>query len=269
MPINNYASLRQNVNFCVIDPSNRTYYTGGEMLEQMYKSCSNDMMNITCDIFAIAYHHFPGMKTPVTLKQVDQYIKDTNPPNYRVTPFVDKAHLPSAIQIATFIRSQYHAMVIGGSDDSATDDSMPYISLFNEVLQILIREDFPIMGYCWGGQILARASHSKTNVTRLEDITGKKGGEYGFISYQMTAEARNCKIFENVPETFVSSALHNDCFMVDERELLLTSIYCPHSGFKVHNKRVFGFQFHLDFTREESEKFFTMQSKTCAETKII
>jgi len=264
-----YASIKPNIRICILDPSNRTVYSGGELLEQMYSSCSDDFVNVTCDIFAIAYHHWPGIAEPTTLNHVKEFIKKVNPPNLNVPPLHAAEKLPTPEVVVDYIKGQYHALVIGGSDDSVNDES-PYVKLFIQVLQRLIKDDFPIMGYCFGAQAIARSMYGPQSVTKLEKLTGRSGGEFGFIKYQMTDFARSCPLFRNVNDGLISAALHNECFTVNETtELLFSSSNCPHSAFKVHGKRAFGFQFHLDFTKEEGEKFFALQISMSPETQII
>jgi GMP synthase-like glutamine amidotransferase len=263
-----YASIKPNIRICILDPSNRTYYSGGELLDKMYSSCSDEFVNITSDIYAIAYHHWPGLGKPTTLKHVNDFIKKVNPPNLHVPTLHPAEDLPSAEVVVDYIKSQYHALVVGGSDDSANDES-PYVKLFIRVLERLIKDDFPIMGYCFGAQAIARAAYGSNNVMRLEKRTGKSGGEFGFISYKMTDFARSCPLFRGVSDNLISAALHNECFVVNENELLFSSLNCPHSAFKLNGKRCFGFQFHLDFTKEEGEKFFELQLAACKDTQII
>jgi GMP synthase-like glutamine amidotransferase len=241
--------------FCVWDPSNRTSYTGGEMLKAMYSSCSDDRVKIECDVFAIAYHHFPSMS--ITLKNVDDYIERAKP-HKNVTPFVPQSLLPSADKIVDFMLSNYDALIIGGSDDDATED-LPYLKLAIDVMRKLIEVDMPFMGYCIGGQLLARITHGENAIHKLSHVNGEEQ-EYGFISYKMTDLAKRIPLFKNVKDGFVSTALHHDCFLVDEHdELLLSSEQCPCAAFQAKGKRAFGFQFHLDFTKKEGEKFFRME----------
>ncbi|KAL0483135.1 hypothetical protein AKO1_014807 [Acrasis kona] len=267
----NEQQPKRHLKFCIWDPSNRTHYSGGEMIRTMYNSCSDQDYTISGDVYAVAYNHFPGTPAPkqVTLDEVDHYVEDTNQPNFKVTPYVPNEDLPSAEQVFDYIANNYDGLLIGGSDDSADDDSLPYIPLLVKVLRKVIEHDFPTMGYCIGGQLIARAAHGKKSIHTLEEVTGHHGGEYGFIKYHMTDVARKCPLFEGVKDGFVSTALHNDCFLVEEKEWLLTSALCPHAAFQVHEKKIFGFQFHLDFTKKEGEKFFDLEKMHEKDVKVI
>jgi len=260
------------IRICVFDPSNRTVYTGGELMEDIYIKCALPGTKITTDLFAISYHHWPSMMD-VTLKEVDSYIKRTNQPDKAVTPFVPANKLPTASTVVEYMLKNYDVLLIGGSDDSATDDELPYIPLLHEVLDHLINEnDYPINSYCFGAQLVARVMNGSESNKDLEEVSGHKG-EYGFVRYKIKSDkSKRSPLFDGIPledEGIVSTALHDECFSVNHAEVLLYSDQAPQSAFKVEGKRTFGFQFHLDYPKEEGEKFFAEQLKQEPETKII
>ncbi|KAL0482929.1 GMP synthase [Acrasis kona] len=266
------SDRKREVRICIFDPSNRTVYTGGKLMDDMYTKCATSDITVSCDEYAIAYHHWPSMNN-VSLDDVTKYIQKTEQPDKAVRPYVPGNQLPSADQVVDFIIKNYDVLLIGGSDDSATDDNLPYIPLLHKVLDKLINvHDLPINAYCFGAQLVARVMNGDESTQDLEEVSGEKG-EYGFVRFKIqTVDGERIPLFDGIPiedEGIVSTALHDECFVVHHSEVLLKSDNAPQSAFKVKGKRTFCFQFHLDYPKEEGEKFFAAQMKEEPETRII
>ncbi|MGI8651632.1 MAG: type 1 glutamine amidotransferase [Geodermatophilaceae bacterium] len=71
----------------------------------------------------------------------------------------------------------YDLVVSLGSDDSAHDDAVPYLSPERGVLETAIRAEIPVFGICFGAQLLSRVLGG--SVTAMHD-----GPEIGWLAVQ-------------------------------------------------------------------------------------
>jgi GMP synthase-like glutamine amidotransferase len=64
----------------------------------------------------------------------------------------------------------YDLVVSLGSEESAYDDSVPWVSREQALLRDAVRADVPVLGICFGGQILARALGGQAVRARQSEI---------------------------------------------------------------------------------------------------
>ncbi len=68
---------------------------------------------------------------------------------------------------------QYDLAIVLGSDDSAYDDSVPWVAQEHEYVRRAVESDVPILGICFGAQMLARALGSEVHKADAPEVGWK------------------------------------------------------------------------------------------------
>jgi GMP synthase-like glutamine amidotransferase len=135
----------------------------------------------------------------------------------------------------------YDAWLIMGGPMSVDDkDDHPYLPAECELLAGLIAEDRPMMGVCLGSQLLAKAAGGR--------VFAKRPKEIGLFDIELTASAAADPLFalmSNPQEVF---QWHGDTFDLPSGAVQLArSPRYEQQAFRI-GRRVYGLQFHLEFT---------------------
>ncbi len=133
-------------------------------------------------------------------------------------------------------------MISGSPRDAFTDDEWTH-GLMAKVARLL-EERKPVLGVCYGHQILGRVAGGK--VERCEN-----GWELGETRVEITPEGANSPLLEGLPKQMNVMQSHRDCILaIPEKGVLLAS--SPHTRVQAAQwaERVFGVQFHPEFTGE-------------------
>jgi GMP synthase-like glutamine amidotransferase len=143
-------------------------------------------------------------------------------------------------------------IIISGSITSILDDA-PWISNLEEFVKKTYAQNIPLLGVCYGHQIIARSLGGK-------EIVGKaKVPEIGWTEIFIV---ENSPIFEGLNSKFHSFSYHFDQVATLPKNFTLTarSKDCPIQSYKVEGKPIFGIQFH-------PEKKLAEENETLADLK--
>jgi len=137
----------------------------------------------------------------------------------------------------------YDAYLITGSRHSVYDSKRWIKNLEKYVLELHERK-CPMVGICFGHQMIARALGGKTEVA-------KQGWMVGVQNYQ-TVSAQ--KWIQPALEKFSLLASHKDQVtkLPKNAELIAEGDYCPYASFRIEN-HILTFQAHPEFQKEYSK----------------
>lgn len=133
--------------------------------------------------------------------------------------------------------------IITGSHDMVTDDH-DWIAMTEEWLDIAAATDLPILGICFGHQLLVNAlgGHAADNPNGLE---------YGSVEVRLNENTENDPLFSGMPSLIHAQVSHKQSAieLPPEAVHLATSDMDPNQAF-VYRDHVWGVQFHPEFDRE-------------------
>jgi GMP synthase (glutamine-hydrolysing) len=140
------------------------------------------------------------------------------------------------------------SVMISGSRHSAYA-AEPWIAGLEEFVRAIVRDRrLPLLGVCFGHQVLARAcgGHVEPN---------PRGLELGTIEVRLNAHGEGDPLFHELGSRFWAQALHTDtvCRPPEGAEILASSDRDGCQAFSFH--RAYGVQFHPEVTGEMLEGY--------------
>lgn len=137
--------------------------------------------------------------------------------------------------------------IIGGSL-WAPFENVPGLVEFRRVLDDVKERNLPLLGVCFGAQLLAH--HFGGEVVREQDRN-----ELGTFIVRMTDDAGGDPIFAGLPREFDVQQAHRDRIekLPDGAVLLASSTRCPVQAFVMPGSPVYGVQFHPERSVEDLE----------------
>lgn len=148
---------------------------------------------------------------------------------------------------------KFDAMVIGGSPASATED-MPWILCELDLIEQAGQREMPVLGVCFGAQLLARAYYGKDAIQSSRQV------EIGWHNVSQTQQSD--LLFEHIPYQFTSFQFHTDDVLPQpEMRVLATSTASEVQAFRMGQKPVWGVQFHLEVTPRAGRDFLRKTRK--------
>lgn len=152
--------------------------------------------------------------------------------------------LPRGEHLASFDR-----VIVSGSKTSALDQS-EWTSELEETLRRIIDLGRPLLGVCYGQQIITRALEGISSVRRA------KTPELGWTRVEIV---RADRIFKGLPATFSTFQSHFDEItrLPKGAIQLATSEHCTHQAYALADKPVFCVQFHPEKNVADAENTFS------------
>lgn len=134
----------------------------------------------------------------------------------------------------------FDGVLVLGSPASCLDlTQYPALERVRELTAECVAEGKPVLGICFGAQLLAQVLGAK--VRRLE------APEYGGYQVRLSAEGRRSPLFAGFPESFAAVQWHEDTFDIPPGAVALaSSAACPNQAFAAGQH--VGLQFHLEVT---------------------
>jgi GMP synthase-like glutamine amidotransferase len=120
-----------------------------------------------------------------------------------------------------------------------------------ELMSRMLRKDQPILGVCFGGQLLAHALGAKVQEARAKEI--------GVMTVALTDDGARDPLMAGLPVQLKAFQWHGDAFRLPfDASWLATSENCKYQAFR--KGRQAGIQFHLEVTPEEAARWCDMYS---------
>lgn len=145
----------------------------------------------------------------------------------------------------------YDGIFISGSPHGAYED-IPFIRREHELIQEAAGREIPMLGICFGSQILASALCGRDQVFRRSFC------EIGYKALPVTAAARNDTISADLGDSVTMFVWHNDEVRADHPDvtILASSDLCPNQIWRYRDAPIWGIQGHPEITREQASIWF-------------
>ena len=154
---------------------------------------------------------------------------------------------------------EFDAVAVFGSPASCRDlPDHPALQRVADSMRECVDLDKPIMGICFGAQLLAYILGA--------GIVRNDKPEYGGYEIRLTAEGLRSPFFAGFPESFTGAQWHEDTFGIpEEATWLASSAVCRHQAFSMGPH--IGTQFHIEATREKVTRWVKECPDLLARTK--
>jgi GMP synthase-like glutamine amidotransferase len=138
-------------------------------------------------------------------------------------------------------------MVISGSPASAVDDA-PWILAELALIEQAEQRQMPVLGVCFGAQLLGRVYYGQTAVQRSRQV------ELGW--YQVCRTGQDDPLFAGLPEQFSSFQFHlEEVLPQSGMRVLAYSAGVAVQAFRIGTEPVWGTQFHFEVTPQAGRDF--------------
>ena len=133
-------------------------------------------------------------------------------------------------------------VVMGGPMNVCEEDAYPFLAKETEILTRALKEGFPVIGFCLGAQLMAKACGAKV-------LKGAKK-EIGWYPVRLTDQGINDPLLKSFPEEFVVFQWHGDTFELPEGAAQLVSSEDYLNQVVRIGSVSYGFQFHFEITKD-------------------
>lgn len=153
--------------------------------------------------------------------------------------------------------SRLAGVVITGAHDMVTDRTN-WSERTAAWIPVLIATGTPLLGICYGHQLLAHALGGTVG-------PNPKGGEFGTVETTLQGPAIKDRLFSGLPQRFQVQASHFQSVLTlpPGAVLLAASNDVPHHAFSIANS-AWGVQFHPEFSREILTAYISKHEDTLA-----
>lgn len=173
-------------------------------------------------------------------------------PGYLST-FLDSHHIPwqlikiDAGEDPPSTINQFSGLVFMGGSMSVNDD-LPWIGSELKLIRQAVSSDIPLLGHCFGGQLISKALGGVVSRSKVKEIG------WGKVRVTNNTIARQ---WFDYPLEFDSFHWHSEIFTLpDSATQLLSSNYCENQAFSmgIH----FGMQCHVEVTEKMIEHWYAI-----------
>lgn len=141
--------------------------------------------------------------------------------------------------------SDYDGYFLSGSAYGAYED-VEFIHKEHEFLQELAKTDIPVLGVCFGSQILASALCDRDQVFRRDNC------HVGYLKMDKTLAANEDLLMKDTPQNLQMLIWHNDQIKHKHPDMVLlaTTDEAPNQIWRYKNKKIWGIQGHPEVTNK-------------------
>ena len=157
---------------------------------------------------------------------------------------------PPAVECSGIVITGSHAMVT---------DNLPWSIRLEQWLVDALEKRIPILGICYGHQLLARAAGGTVGFH-------PSGKEVGTVPVRLLAPARLDPLFSGMPDLFYAHATHAQTVLdlPPGAVCLAAGDYDPHQVFRIHDA-AWGVQFHPEYSSAVMADYVRAQEKQLEE----
>jgi GMP synthase-like glutamine amidotransferase len=139
---------------------------------------------------------------------------------------------------------RYDAIIVGGTPVSVNEvHCHNFLLKEGRFLKKALQRGKPILGICFGAQLLARLLGAEVKKNPVPEI--------GVYPVRLTAAGQCDPLFKGFPRTFPVFHWHGDTFAIPPgASRLATDRECPNQAFRLGS--IVGVQFHLEITAAEA-----------------
>ena len=143
------------------------------------------------------------------------------------------------------------AWIITGSAHSVYDDFL-WIDYLKEKLKEVQKTRIPVLGICFGHQLIADTFGGKVELN-------KKGWEIGSCRVNLFKESEECSLFSSFSESIDVYQSHQDIVIEIPKDAILLAENDMGIQSFVYDEMFYGVQFHPEFTKDVMEKYLTIR----------
>ena len=141
----------------------------------------------------------------------------------------------------------FEGLAVFGSPESCVQlaEDSPF-AIVRDLISTFVTSNRPVLGVCFGGQLLAQALGAKVRRSPRPGI--------GCSKLDLTPEGKSSPYFADFPSPFLAAQWHSDTFDLPKRATLLaTNEACPHQAFSHRN--CLAVQFHPELTLDRAREW--------------
>ncbi|MEI6756474.1 MAG: glutamine amidotransferase [Chlorobium sp.] len=164
-----------------------------------------------------------------------------------VVDIVQGSALPSSEECGGVIVTGSHAMVT---------DNLAWSLSIESWIPSLVGSGVPLLGICYGHQLLGRAMGGEVGYNPL-------GKEIGTVGISLTHEAEGDLLFRGIPSLFAAHTTHAQSVLClpPDAVVLARNSHDQHHAFRIGDC-AWGVQFHPEYTAAVMQAYISAQSKT-------
>ncbi len=150
--------------------------------------------------------------------------------------------------------------LMGGPMNVYQEDDYPFLAEETKLIEKALVEQKPILGFCLGAQLLAKAAGARIRENLWKEIGNKE--------VHLTEAGVNDPLFKGFSATFPVFQWHGDTFELPGNGTnLAESDECRHQVLKI-GKKAYGLQFHLELTAPMLEEWFVINEQEIYEEQL-
>ncbi len=144
---------------------------------------------------------------------------------------------------------RFESIILSGSEESILRDS-PWIERQMEFVRKAAVRKIPLLGVCFGHQLIARAFYGKRAVGKCRQH------EIGWLGVSLTHNGGKDPLFDGIPEDFHLFHSHFDEVLPVSGEItvLASSDKCRVQAMRIRDTPIYGIQFHPEIGLADGKK---------------
>lgn len=150
--------------------------------------------------------------------------------------------------------SECAGVIITGSHSMVTDEE-PWSLKIEKWIPSLIENEVPLLGICYGHQLLAKSMNGFSTYHR-------NGMEIGTVDISLTDEAKDDELFKDMPKSFKAHTIHSQTVeeIPSNSVRLAFNKHDKNHSFRI-GKNAWGVQFHPEYNTNVMKSYINEVSK--------